>query len=184
MKKIKPLSKPGFTMFNNYILDHIMPDLGGSAWKVLCVAIRKTIGWVDVDTNSGRKEQDRISYSQFIEGTGIKSSATISKAIQACLDKGYLIRWPSRNHPQMFDYGLNMDYEVEVEETTSETKEVLETTSDFEPVSGTTLEIELVSAQTSSDFEHTKESLKKEPKRKKALQSSFHITPEGIKVEH
>ncbi|MFX1476215.1 MAG: hypothetical protein ACFFCO_12170, partial [Promethearchaeota archaeon] len=108
--RIKPLARPGFTMFNNYILDHIMPDLSSSAWKVLCVAIRQTIGWVDDETESGRKEQDRISYGQFLAKSGLGSSATVAKAIKECLSKRYLLREPSADHKQGYDYRLNMDY--------------------------------------------------------------------------
>ena len=148
-KRIKPLAKPGFTMFNNYILDHIMPALSHTGWKVLCVAIRYTIGWADEDTESGRKEQDRIAYSQFLKGTGIKSSTTLSKAIQEALRKRYLLRRPSGTHAQMWDYSLNMDYEIEIE-TSSENGQVVETS----PENGE------VPPETSPENGHTKESLK------------------------
>ena len=65
MATIKPFARPGFTMFNNYILEHIMPDLSANSWKVLCVAIRQTIGWQDEEAESGRREMEVISYSQF-----------------------------------------------------------------------------------------------------------------------
>ena len=103
-QKVRPLGRPGFTMFNNYIIDHFMPSLSANGWKVLCVAIRQTWGWKDETTESGRKEKDRIAYSQFMKMTGIKSTATLSKAIKENLDKGYLLREPNPDHSQMFDY--------------------------------------------------------------------------------
>ena len=75
-EKIKPLARPGWTMFNNYILDHIMPDLSPNAWKVLCVAIRRTIGWIDESTETGRKEQDAVSI--YGDNSGRSSGRTIA----------------------------------------------------------------------------------------------------------
>jgi len=110
----RPLGKPPYTMFHNYTLDVMMRDLSPNAWKVLCLAIRKTWGWVDPTTDSGRKEQDRISYSQFMEGTGIRSRTTISQAIQECLEAGYLLRCQvgqdARSGKPLFTYALNTDF--------------------------------------------------------------------------
>ena len=53
--------------------DVLMPRLSGSAWKVLCFIIRKTIGY--------QKEFDKISYSQISTGTGLKSHETIRAAL-------------------------------------------------------------------------------------------------------
>lgn len=157
-KTVKPLARPGYTMFNNFIIDHFMPNLSPNGWKVLCVAIRQTIGWVDDTSGSGRKEKDRIAYSQFLKKTGIKSSATLNTAIQENLDKGYLLRDPSPSHAQMFDYYLNQDYEIEVE-TSLEIEEVEEgTSSEIEEVGKeTSSEIEAESKETSSKIEDTKE---------------------------
>ena len=116
MATIKPFARPGFTMFNNYILDHIMPDLSANSWKVLCVAIRQTIGWQDEETESGRREMEVISYSQFRQMTGIGSDQTVARAIRECVDKGYMVRVPGEG--QEISYGLNMDYEIEVDTST------------------------------------------------------------------
>lgn len=185
-KRIKPLARPGFTMFNNYILDHIMPDLSPNGWKVLCVAIRKTIGWANGTTLSGRKEKDRIAYTQFLSGTGIGGRSTLSRAIQECLEKEYLLRSPSPNHDQAFDYELNMDYEIDAPEPTgTETGLVQAVTGITGPKTG------LVGLETSpiSGLETgPKTGLTKERERKgelnKEVQSSFTISPEGVKVEH
>lgn len=149
-QKVKPLARPGYTMFNNHVLDHFMPDLSGNGWKVLCVAIRQTWGWKDETTESGRKEKDRIAYSQFMEKTGIKSSATLSRALKENLSKRYLLRNQNPSYPQMYDYCLNQDYEIEVE-TSLEIEEGRVETS---------LEIEGDQAKTSLDSKDTKESTK------------------------
>jgi hypothetical protein len=116
MATIKPFARPGFTMFNNYILDHIMPNLSANSWKVLCVAIRQTIGWQDEEAESGRREMEVISYSQFRQMTGIGSDQTVARAIKECVDKGYMLRIPGEG--QEISYGLNMDYEIEVDTAT------------------------------------------------------------------
>ena len=112
---MKPFDFP-FTPFHNYILDHIMPDLSPNAWKVLCVAIRQTFGWVDETTESGRRFEDEISYSQFMDKSGIGGRSTLSKAIKECLTKFYLKRRVIGKHPgtgrPIYAYHLNKDYEI------------------------------------------------------------------------
>jgi len=162
MATIKPFARPGFTMFNNYILDHIMPDLSASSWKVLCVAIRQTIGWQDEEAESGRREMEVISYSRFRQMTGIGSDQTVARAIKECVDKGYMLRTPGEG--QEISYGLNMDYEIEVDTTATEiieagnespSTETVEGASDtstesVEVVEGTSTEIVEVGKGTST----------------------------------
>jgi len=115
---MKPFQAP-YTMVHNYVIDHIMPDLSPNAWKVLCVAIRQTIGWQDEATESGRRESDVITYSQFQRQTGIVSRGTLSRALKECLDKGYLLREEVdqyRGKPA-FAYRLNTEYEATGTET-------------------------------------------------------------------
>lgn len=176
--KIKPLARPGFTMFNNYVIDYFMPDLSGSGWKVLSFAIRKTIGWVDEETESGRKERDRISYTQFLEGTGIGSKTTLSKAIKECLEKGYLLREPNEEHSQAFDYMLNKEFEIEVEETGTETVPVGSETGTETVLVGSKTGTETV-LETGTETVHTKEKGKKEGGDK----FLFYQTEEGVRVE-
>jgi len=122
-KKIKPFADPGFTMVNNHIFDYIMPKLRPNAWKVLCVAIRQTLGWEDKTTENGRKEEDEISYSQFLRKTGIGSKTTLSEAIKECLGEKYLKRREMGKHPgtnkPIYAYRLNKKYEMEVPGTES-----------------------------------------------------------------
>lgn len=184
--KIKPLAKPGYTMFRNYIIDHFMPKLSGSGWKVLCVAIRQTWGWADKTTESGRKEKDRIAYSQFLEMTGIKSSATLRKAIKENLDNGFLLREQNSDYPQQFNYRINEDYEVEVE-TTSEIEGVgngATTTLETEVVRNkTALETKVVLSQTTLETEDTKESIKKENIKKDTFGDFFPPKPTPPPIE-
>ncbi len=59
-----------FTKYPNDILDYLMRYYGGSAFQILSVIIRKTLGW--------HKNWDRISYSQFEEFTGLGRQAVAS----------------------------------------------------------------------------------------------------------
>ena len=106
-----------FTKIHNFVLEVCMRQLSHTAWKVLCVAMRQTLGYVDKSTPSGRKEWDRISFSQFRDMSGIRSNATISRAIQELLDAGYMLRYKVGNHPgtgkPVYKYGLNQEYEIE-----------------------------------------------------------------------
>jgi hypothetical protein len=96
-----------------------MPRLSHTGWKLLCVAIRQTWGWVDPTSPTGRKQSDQISYSQFKDKTGIKSDTTISKALKECLLLGYLGRTEigkARTGRPEFAYWLNTDYELNTPE--------------------------------------------------------------------
>jgi phage replication O-like protein O len=112
MAKIKPFAKQGnFTIVNNFVIDYMMPRLSANGFRVLMFAIRKTVGW--------QKEQDVISYSQFLKGTGINSRHTISKAISELLAAGYLLRTEQRVGTNLgkpsYAYMLNMDYEIDTD---------------------------------------------------------------------
>jgi DnaD/phage-associated family protein len=97
---------PKTTTFTNVALDEIMPRISPSAWKVLCLAIRKTAGWADPQSASGRKESDVISLSQFMSGCGI-SRNTAMTAIAECTTAGYLVRIPDGIS---YRYSLNLVY--------------------------------------------------------------------------
>lgn len=108
MERKQPFN-PRVTSFPNSMLDLIMREVSANAWKVLCLCMRKTEGWRDYSTESGRKESDVISLSQFMEFCGIKSEVTVREAIDECISKGYLIRQPEG---QSFRYRLNKEYEL------------------------------------------------------------------------
>lgn len=96
MHKMQPCPAPravpgGYTRVNNYIFDRIMPTLSGNGLKVLLVALRQTWGWHDPRSPTGRKQSDAISYSQFMRKGGM-ARATVARAVQECLDAGYLLR--------------------------------------------------------------------------------------------
>ena len=44
----------------------MLPRVSPNAWKMLGLAIRKTAGWADPQSASGRQESDEISLDQFM----------------------------------------------------------------------------------------------------------------------
>lgn len=66
------------TPFPN-VLFTLMPKLRDTEWRVLCVIVRSTLGWIDPHTKR-RKTVDWISHRQFRSATGRESEA-ISRAI-------------------------------------------------------------------------------------------------------
>lgn len=109
MGTIRPFETKGFFVIHNAVFDTIMPNISPNGFKILCTAIRLTLGW--------HKESDLISYSQFLDKTGIKSRSTVSSAIQECLDKGFLLRIEQEKSTNLgkpsFFYCLNVDFELE-----------------------------------------------------------------------
>ncbi len=73
--RVKPFTDQGhYTEVHNLAFDYIMPRVSGSAWKVLCFIIRQTRGW--------GKKSEFLPYEAIKTGTGIKTDATVSKALQ------------------------------------------------------------------------------------------------------
>ncbi len=69
----------GSTLVPNSLLDSVMPRLRDTEWRVLCVVIRQTIGWMNPDGSP--KQSDWMSHSQLRRKTG-RSSAAISLALE------------------------------------------------------------------------------------------------------
>ena len=71
-------------------IDRIMPALTDPEWRIICIVIRQTLGWVDNQNPGSRKQRDWISHRQFKARTG-KSSDAISRAIDGLVQVGLLI---------------------------------------------------------------------------------------------
>jgi hypothetical protein len=105
--RIKPFrNQGGYTQFDNWTLDYIMPSCKPNTWKVVCVTLRMTRGW--------QKEYDMISLSQYQRLTGISSRETLMNAIKDALAKGYINR---EKCGDSFTYSLNRAYEIEIDES-------------------------------------------------------------------
>lgn len=110
--KIQPFKRQGFyTVFDNVLLDHVMPIIKLSSWAVLCFIMRKTIGW--------QKESDEVSYSQIKSGTGIKSDATIRSAIEELENNGLVLIQTQEGLTSF--YTLNREFTIDVPDKRSGT---------------------------------------------------------------
>ena len=110
---IKPFQQQSrYTTMDNFIIDHVMPGLSGSAWKVLTIIVRKTIGW--------HKEQDEVSFRQLLTLTGIKSFATLTNALKELEDKKIIMVDRGDGKGITFIYALNLDFELEIKEGVTE----------------------------------------------------------------
>jgi hypothetical protein len=72
-----------------FYLDQVMPALTDSEWRVLCVVIRQTLGWIDPLNFGERKQRDWLSQSQLRMRTG-KSRDSISRALVGLLAKNLI----------------------------------------------------------------------------------------------
>lgn len=105
IKTVKPFDRQGhFTVIDNVILDHIMPNVKPNAWKVLCFIIRKTEGW--------HKDEDQLSITQIMDGTGIKNRNTVSKAITELEGKNYILVHRPNDQKTPNTYSLNRGFEL------------------------------------------------------------------------
>jgi len=119
VETVKPFEdlREKYFPIHNYVFDVCMPALSNSGWRILCVAIRNTLGWSDKTSFSGRRKWDRISYSQFMEASGLRSASSVSKGIQENLKAGYIVRRKVGTHQgtgrPLYAYCLNQDYEAQ-----------------------------------------------------------------------
>jgi hypothetical protein len=106
---IKPFAQQGhYTEAHNLIFDYIMPRVSPNAFKVLCLILRRTKGW--------GKSSESISYDDIIAGTGIKSDATISRAIIELLEMGCIVKRDGAIKSAATAYALNRKYEIPAED--------------------------------------------------------------------
>jgi hypothetical protein len=122
----------------NHVMDEYMPHLSPNAWRVLCVVIRQTWGWIaDPDTHpKWRREWDKISCSQFQKKSGIKTNTTVLKALNECMEKGVLKRrteGTEKGH-STYAYAVSRDWRPQ-EATDSSNEPVPGPVS--EPIAGT-----------------------------------------------
>ncbi len=73
---------PNFTQAPNYFFDELLKELSSTEVHVMCAIIRKTYGW--------HKAEDRISFSQLTQATGLALS-TVQNAIKKLVEKGIIV---------------------------------------------------------------------------------------------
>ncbi|MBI3654132.1 MAG: hypothetical protein HY231_24130 [Acidobacteria bacterium] len=169
MKTVYPFAEQGnFTQQHNLTYDVMMRMLSPSAWMILCFILRNTKGF--------HREKVPLSYTDFLEGTSIKSFSTIKKAIDELLDS----ETPeNRRNPfitfqggdtgknwKAAEYGLNREFKVEI--ATTETVAGSEKATTKTVAGATTETVAGFEKATTVSVAHDKES-KKETKKKKLL---------------
>jgi phage replication O-like protein O len=88
-------SKPAnYTRLPNYLVDHVMPRLRDTEWRIVLVVLRQTIGWRSASP-TGRRLRDWLTQSQLKRRTG-RGSEAISHAIRSLIERGLLIAENSR----------------------------------------------------------------------------------------
>lgn len=78
----------GTTPVLNFLLDKVMPRLRDTEWRLLCVIVRQTSGWILEDGT--RKKVDWLSHFQLKRKTG-RSSAAVSRAIDVLVRSGLIL---------------------------------------------------------------------------------------------
>lgn len=73
-----------FTPFPNVFIDHAMPVLSDTEWRLLCVITRATLGWTKTRGDE-RKTRDWLTHSQLIARTG-RSSEAVSRALKTLVN--------------------------------------------------------------------------------------------------
>ncbi len=85
-----------YTRMPNVVLDTLMAELGITDTAILQVIIRLTIGW--------QKTSEAISYTVFMNRTGIKSRSTISAAIKRLEKRGFIKVTRINNQTSEYEY--------------------------------------------------------------------------------
>ena len=93
---------PNYTQIPNVYFDEIMQTLNQTENIVFLVIMRKTFGW--------HKKRDKISYSQIMELTGIKSRTTVSTALKGLLEKGLI---ETQKAGQLISYTVSINGPVQ-----------------------------------------------------------------------
>jgi hypothetical protein len=78
-----------FTMVPNQFLDEIVPFEKPCVTKVVCLVLRRTLGWVD--ERGQRRQQEQVAYSEFAREMNMSVQA-VADGIKTALEKGYLVR--------------------------------------------------------------------------------------------
>lgn len=86
MRKQTRLPVP-FVPVPTRLIDEVMPTLGDTEWRILCVVTRATLGWRE---GAGRKRRDWITHAQLKRRTG-RAGEAVSRAVQSLVRRGCLI---------------------------------------------------------------------------------------------
>ena len=85
----QPNGQFAFTMVPNQFLDEIVPFEKPCVTKVVCLILRRTLGWID--EYGKRRTQDQVAYSEFAREMNMSTQA-VADGLKAALEKGYIVR--------------------------------------------------------------------------------------------
>ena len=85
----KPDGNFAFTMVPNQFLDEIVPNEKPCVIKVVCLILRRTIGWLD--EHGHRRTQEQVAYSEFVREMNMSTQA-VADGLKIALKKGYIVR--------------------------------------------------------------------------------------------
>jgi len=100
MRSLPAPPRTHVTPFPNVLLDTVMPLLKDTEWRILCVIVRQTLGWL-VETGEDRQEKTRkardwLTHSQLKQRTG-RNSEAICKAVDSLVRRGLIAIYDSNN---------------------------------------------------------------------------------------
>ncbi len=105
-----------FTMVPNQFLDEIVPYEKPCVTKVVCLILRRTLGWID--EHGQRRTQDQVAYSEFAREMNMSIQA-VADGLKVALEKGYIIRVKAGSlhnasgNPEGASYSLRWSVNVE-----------------------------------------------------------------------
>ena len=150
---------PNYTQIPNVYFDEIMQTLNQTENIVFLVIMRKTFGW--------HKKRDKISYSQIMELTGIKSRTTVSTALKGLLEKGLI---ETQKAGQLISYTVSINGPVQ-------------NIDQSKNCTGTSPNSVLVEPKTSPNSVHTKESNINKVKKNIGIKKLIADKPESVSQE-
>ncbi len=106
-----------YTEISNNVIDHVMPRLSATAWKILTVMLRQAAAGHREGDEAKQESRSRIDHSSLKERVGIRSDAAITRALGELLDGGYVVSIPAadeaiREDRQSRVYTLKPEFQV------------------------------------------------------------------------
>lgn len=99
-----------FTMVPNQFLDEIVPIEKPCVVKVVCLVLRRTLGWID--QTGQRRQQNQVAYSEFAREMNMSTQA-VADGLKIAIEKGYIVRVKAgtmrdaiSGNPEAASYGL------------------------------------------------------------------------------
>lgn len=92
-----------YTRVPNVLIDKYQPVLTALEFSILILIARKTIGF--------NKDEDSISYSQFMKFTNTGSRSSISKSIKKLVDLNLITIRKQNNHTSIYKYIGELEFE-------------------------------------------------------------------------